>query len=165
MTTRVRTALLAAALLAWSAGCASDKIQVTRSFDPVASFPEQATYSWNDAANKLPQDDRLRELDLDSLIRQAADEAFAARGYRRVDGPAGDFRLSYQLSENIWRGPEGMTSVASISLVLTTAKSGHRVWVGFGRADVEPAISREQRAERLREAFDEMLEDFPPSNS
>jgi hypothetical protein len=163
MTLRWVTAALAAALFASLAGCASDGIQVSTSFDPLATFPAQATFVWNDAANKLPPDDRLRELDLDSLIKQAANDAFAAHGYRRAASGSADYRLAYEVGENIWRGPEGVTSVVSISLVLTSAKSDRRVWVGFARAEVQPSVAREERARRLRGAFDELLEEFPPS--
>jgi hypothetical protein len=163
MTLRRLTAGLAAALLSL-AGCASDDLQVTTSFDPLATFPPQASFAWNDAANRLPQGDRLRELDLDPLIKQAANEAFTARGYRpALSGPA-DYRLAYEVGENVWRGPEGVTSFATISLVLTTAKSDRRVWVGFARAEVQPSIAREERGRRLRRAFDELLAEFPPSS-
>ena len=155
---------LAAALLASLASCASDGIQVTTSFDPLATFPAQGTFVWNDTANKLPDDERLRELDLDALIKRAAEDAFAARGYRRVASGSADYRLAYEVGENVWRGPEGTTSVVSISLVLTSTRSDRRVWVGFARAEVQPSVAREERARRLREAFDKMVAEFPPSN-
>ena len=47
MLRRVAVAL-AAALLASLASCASDGIQVTTSFDPLATFPAQGTFVWND---------------------------------------------------------------------------------------------------------------------
>ena len=164
MTRRRVTAALAATIFTSLAGCASDGVQVTRSFDPLATFPAQATFVWDDAANKLPQDDRQQELGLDSLIRQAANDAFAARGYRHVASGPTDYRLAYEVGENIWRGPEGTTSVASISLVLTSAKSDRRVWVGFVRAEVQPSVTRDERARRLRAAFDELLAGFPPAS-
>jgi hypothetical protein len=165
MTLRWLTAALTAALLSSLAACASDGMQVTRSFDPLATFPKQATFVWNDAANRLPKDDRLRQLDLDPMIKQAANDAFAARGYRPGGSGSANYRLSYEVGENIWYGAEGMTSVVSISLVLAEAESDRRVWVGFGRAEVQPSIARDERARRLREAFDEMLAGFPPSNA
>jgi len=164
MTPRRVAAALAAVLVASLWGCASDGVQVTTSFDPLATFPRQATFAWNNAANKLPQDERMRELDLDALIQQAANDAFAARGYRKVASGPSDYRLSYEVGENVWRGAEGVTSFVSISLVLTSAKSDRRVWVGFARAEVRPSVTREERARRLREAFDEMLKAFPPSS-
>lgn len=165
MTRSLLTAVLAATLVAWSTGCASNRIEVSTSFDPIASFPAEATFVWDDAANIMPQDERLEPLHLDEMIRQGATDAFAARGYRPAEGDAGDFLLSYEFGESIWHGSEGMTSVASISLVLKHPETARRVWVGFARANVEPMLSREERGRRLRGAFDEMLEGFPPSES
>jgi hypothetical protein len=151
-----------AAVLLTGAGCASDGIEVTTNADPLASFPAQGTFVWDDAANKLPRDERIQELNLDPLIRQAANEAFAARGYRKVASEPADFRLVYEVGENRWQGPDGVTSVVSISLILKDPKSGRHVWLGFGRAEVQPNVSREERGRRLRAAFEKMLEKFPP---
>lgn len=153
---------LAAALLT-AVGCASDGIEVTTSADPLMTFPKQGTFVWDDSANKLPKDERIQELNLDPLIKQAANEAFAARGYRQVASGAAEFLLAYELGENRWHGPEGTSSVVSISLILKEPKSGRQVWLGYGRAEVQPNVPREERSRRLRRAFDEMLEEFPPS--
>ena len=157
--------LLALLLLAPLAGCASNGIQTSTSFDPLATFPSQATFVWDDASSRLPQDERIAQLDLDPLIKQAADAAFAVRGYNRVASEPADYRMSYEVGENRWHGPEGVTSVVSVSLLLNDAKSGRRVWLGFGRAEVQHGLTREERARRLRGAFDDLLETFPPSGS
>ncbi len=62
------------------AGCASDDLQTSTLFDPLTRFPDEATFSWDAASNKLPGYDRIAALDLDPLIREAANQAFAARG-------------------------------------------------------------------------------------
>jgi hypothetical protein len=155
---------LAAVLLTAAAGCTSDGIEVTTSADPLATFPAQGTFAWDDAANKLPKDARIQELNLDPLIKQAATGAFAARGYREVGSGSADFRLVYEVGENRWHGPEGVTSVVSISLLLKDPTSGRHVWLGFGRAEVQTNVPPEERGRRLRAAFDKMLEKFPPSS-
>ncbi|MGH7342098.1 MAG: DUF4136 domain-containing protein [Candidatus Rokuibacteriota bacterium] len=151
---------LLAALLAF-AGCRSDTGEFTTSFDALATFPEKASFAWDAAACKLPDDPRIRELNLDPLIREAAEGAFTARGWQPAVGAAG-YRLAYELGENRWHGPGGTTSVVSLSLFLTDAKNGRRVWSGYGRAEVQPNLSREERGKRLRAAFDRMLAAFPP---
>jgi hypothetical protein len=163
MPSRFRDALLAAGFLVMLGGCRSNAIEVTTSFDPVATFPSQATFTWDEGASKLPDDPRIRELNLASLIQEAADGAFAARGYRRVAASPADYRLVYEVGENRWHGPEGTTSIFSVSLRLIDAKSNRHVWFGFGRAEVQVGLAREERAQRLREALDRMLEKFPPS--
>lgn len=163
MTRRSLGASLCCWLLASLAACASDGLEVTTSFDPLATFPSQATFVWEDAANRLPQDERIQQLDLDPLIRKAASDAFAARGYVRVGSAPADYRVSYELGENRWVGPDGETSFVSISLRLSDSASGRSVWHGFGRAEVQPNLERDVRARRLRQAFDRLLEKFPPS--
>ena len=88
----------------------------------------------------------------------------AARGYRRALAGPVDFQLAYEVGESVWTGVEGATALTSISLALTSAKSERRVWVGFARAEVKPAATSDERARRLREAFDELLAEFPPSS-
>src|SRR5262245_21697205 len=130
-----RPVALLASLLALAlalAGCQSDTAEFTTSFDPLVVFPAKASFAWDASASKLPDDPRIRELNLDPMIREAADGAFAARGWRPVTGAA-DFRLAYELGENRWSGPEGTTSVVSLSLFLTDSKNGRRVWSGYGR--------------------------------
>jgi hypothetical protein len=162
MSSRRPLAALAAALLAVVVGCGSSGIDVSTSADPLARFPAQATFGWDASASKMPDDPRIRELDLDPRIREAARAAFAARGYREV-ASGGDYRLSYEVGENRWYGPEGTTSVVSVSLMLVDAKTDRRVWLGFGRAEVQTGRTPEERAKRLRDAFDRMLADFPPA--
>jgi hypothetical protein len=156
--------VLAALLLAVAAGCRSSGVDVSTTFDPLATFPAHATFRWDAAATKIPDDPRIRELDLDPRIREAAAATFAARGYREV-ASGGDYRLSYEIGENRWYGPEGMTSMVSISLLLSDAKTDRRVWLGFARAEVAAGRSPAERAKRLRDAFDRMLADFPPTGA
>ena len=157
-----RPSTLLAALLALAlAACQSDTAEFSTSYDPLVVFPKNASFAWDATASRLPDDPRIRELELDPLIREAADGAFAARGWRPVRGAA-DYRLAYELGENRWTGPDGSTSMVTLSLFLVDAKSGRRVWSSYGRAEVQPGLTREERAKRLRATLDRMLEAFPP---
>jgi hypothetical protein len=151
--------LLAAAL----AGCAAnDVVSVTSAHDPLARFPAQATFSWDDAASSQPEDPAIDRDELDGLLKEAATEAFAARGYRAAPPPA-PYQLSYHYVVNTRISAEKSKSVGSLSLQLAESASGRRVWVGFGRAEVFVGLTPEERKARLRGAFDRMLEDFPPA--
>lgn len=152
---------LAALCLVALVSCASDDLATSVAFDPLTQFPEQGTFSWDDAANKLPSDDRVAALDLDPLIREAANAEFGGRGYRMVTGAA-DYKLSYQLAVDTWIGPDNSKSIASLSLRLAETKTDRRVWLGYGRAEMHVSISRDERLKRLREATSKMLENFPP---
>ena len=163
MTSRYRSATLLAACFTLLVGCASDGIEVSTTFDPLSSFPDQARYTWNAPANKLPTDPRLAQLDLDRIITEAADEEFAAHGYRRSEAAESpDYHLSYQLAVHSWIGADNSRSLGSLSLLLTEAASGRRVWLGFGRAEVQMGFSRAERKQRMLRAIAKILEGFPP---
>ena len=144
-------------------GCASDDVRTSTLFDPLSQFPAQGTFSWDAAANKLPTDERIQALDLDPLIREAANQEFSLRGYRVVTSGSPDYRLSYQVTVNTWIGADNSTSVASLSLLLVDAKADRRVWLGYGRAEMHVGISRDERMKRLRVAIAKMVEKFPPN--
>ena len=143
------------------AGCASDGIETSSSFDPLHAFPAEATYAWDDAASRLPTDPRLAALDLGPLIRQAADAELAARGYR-VAGAGADYRLAFTLSVYSWIGPDNSRSVGSLALSLVESATGREVWQGWARAEVHVALTPEERMTRMRRAMAGMLARFPP---
>jgi hypothetical protein len=157
-----RAAACCATLLALMTGCASD-VEYGTTYDPLTAFPATATFEWDAKANVLPKDPRLEKLDLGGIIEKVAAEEFAARGYGEAAVGSGNFRLSYQVAVNTWVGAEDSFAVGSLSLQLVDAASKRRVWTGFGRADFDIALSHAQREQRLREAIQTMLEEFPPS--
>jgi hypothetical protein len=150
-------------LLGSLAGCASDGVEVSTTYDPLTSFPAQATYTWDERANRLPTDPRIVALDLAPILKAAAEEEFAARGYRAAVSRPVDYRLSYQLVVHTWIGADNSRSVGSLSMLLVEADTGRRVWLGFGRAEVHVGLTRAERKQRLREALARILENFPPT--
>ena len=144
-------------------GCASDDVQTSFIHDPLSAFPAQATFRWDSAANKLPAYERIAALDLDPLIREAANQEFSLRGYRMVTSGTPDYRLSYQVAVHTWIGPDNSSSVGSLSLMLIDTKLDRRVWMGYGRAEMNVGLSREERMMRLRGAIAKMLKKFPPN--
>jgi len=154
-------AVVAAALLSLLA-CASDDIPVSTTYDPLARFPARATFVWDAAANSLPDNPAIDRASTDALLRDVANEAFAARGYRVTTGTA-DYRLSYQYVVQTFTSVDDTHAMGSISLLLVEKRSGRRVWTGFGQAEVYVGLAPEERRARLREALDRMLVNFPPS--
>ena len=152
-----------ALLLALLAGCASDGVEVSTTYDPLEPFPAQASYAWDDRANKLPPDPRIEALDLDPRLKAAAEEELAVRGYHPATSGSPDYRLSYQLVLHTWIGADNSRSVGSLSLLLVDADSGRRVWIGFARAEVQIGRTLAERDQRLRGIFVKMLEKFPPA--
>ena len=144
-------------------GCASDPIDVSTTFDPLTRFPAQATYLWDETASRLPDDPRINQMDMDSLIREAADAEFAARGYRPSTSGSAHYKISYDLTVHTWYGADNSSSLGSLSLWLADAASKRRVWMGYVRAEVHVGLSRAERLARLRGALARLLEKFPPA--
>jgi len=163
MRQRFHVLVLSVIFLVPLAGCKSDGLSVSTNFDPLTSFPTQATYVWDDLANKLPKDQRLAPLDLDALLKEVANQEFSGRGYRPAASGSPDYRLSYELTVHSWFGPDNSKSVGSLSLMLVEAGTGRRVWMGFARADVHVGLTREERTSRMREVLVKMLVKFPPA--
>ena len=159
-----RCHLIAAGLvLLLLAGCASDNINASSAFDPLHPFPSQASYTWDATANRLPDNARLEQLDLHTLITEAANEEFSLRGYRQAAARSPTFRLSSQLAVYTWIGAGNSTSIASLALTINEAGSGRRVWMGFARAEVHVGLTDAERKERLRTVVARILEKFPPN--
>ena len=130
----LRTLLAAIALVSFALlGCASDDMQTSTVLDPLTRFPDTGTYKWDNTRNKVPNDERIEALGLDPMIREAAQAAFAERGYTATTGAA-PYYLHYELAVNSWYGPDDSKAVASLSLVLVDAKRGpprlDRLWPG-----------------------------------
>jgi hypothetical protein len=159
---RYLNALLLLVIL-FGAGCSSNRIETSTTFDPLTNFPAEATFLWDDRANRFPKDERLQALNLESTIKGLANEEFAKRGYRLASSSKANYHLSCQLVVNTWIGADNSTSLGSLSLLLVEANTNRRVWLGFARAEVHVGLSDAERQARLREAIATMLEKFPPA--
>jgi hypothetical protein len=145
------------------AGCASDSIDVSTTFDPLTPFPAQATYLWDETASKLPDDPRINQMDTNSLIQEAANAEFAAHGYRLSTTGSAHYKLSYDLAVHTWYAADNSSSLGSLSLWLTDAATRRRVWMGYVRAEILVGLSHEERLARLQKAMARLLEKFPPA--
>jgi hypothetical protein len=148
-------------------GCASGGgALVSVAFDPLARFPEHATYAWDRDAIRLPTDPLVAELHLEALIEEVAEEAFAARGYDRIDdADSARYHLSYLFRVTSFLAADASSASAAVSFLLVDPESKRRLWTGWGRADFYPNAPTAQRRERFGEAMSRMLENFPPRQS
>ena len=154
--------ILAAALVGAVAACAAKDYGTSASHDPLTPFPAAATFNWDEAGSQVPDDPRLAEFDLRSLIRDELANGFEARGYRDARGGPSSYRVSYRLDVKTWMGVDQQSAIGSLSVDLSEAASGRRVWSGFARAPIHVGLPDPERRERLRRVIDDMLKDFPP---
>jgi hypothetical protein len=144
-------------------GCAKPDFDVSAVFDPLASFPAEATFAWNDSANHPPQNPELQSIDYDRLLKQVSNEEFAKHGYSNVAPGSSDYKLSYELTVHRWISAKKTQATGTLSLSLVDVKTNTRVWLGYGRAQVHIALSEEERMERLRLILADMLKSSPPN--
>jgi hypothetical protein len=149
-------------LLCGLAACASKQPLVGVSFDPLEPFPERASWRFDPTANVLPDDPRIRSLDLGPMLEQAITAELGAHGYTPAGSQVADYVVSYELSLTTRVRPETSISVASLSLLLRDAKTRRRVWIAFVQTQVDVRRSPEQRRENIRAVVAEMLANFPP---
>ena len=144
-------------------GCAKPAFDASAIFDPLAVFPAEATFAWNDQANHLPDNPELQPLEYDRLIKQVSAEEFGKRGYTQSETESPDYSLTYELTVHRWISAEKTRATGTLSLTLVDTKSNNRVWLGFGRAQVLVGLNEEERVERLRVILAGILADFPPN--
>jgi hypothetical protein len=160
----LRALLVGGALCALlsAAGCASNDADFGATYDPITEFPATASWVWDDSANRLPDDDRLDTAEIDQDIKSVVGSEFGTRGY--TEAPSGDvqYLLSYELGVYTWLSQTEARAFGTLSVLMSEAATGRRVWLGFLRLQIDHSLTAEQREERLHESVAGMLENFPP---
>ena len=144
-------------------GCATPDADTGATYDPLTVFPSNALWVWNDARIKLPNDDRIDNEALDRNVRAAIAAEFGARGYSEAKESKVHYILSYEVSVHTWMSQTQARAFGSLSVLMTEAASGRRVWLGFMRMQIDMSLTPDQRSERLRNNVALMLENFPPA--
>jgi len=150
-----------ALLLLLASGCAKN---VGSTFDPLAIFPAQATWSWDPAEIIIPSDERLVSLNINGIVRESIVEGFAEHGYKEAPvGSKAPYRLSYEIGIGRTITSTRATAIGTLSVSLVEADSNRRVWIGFIRVNVDTSRTGAERRDLLRREVRNMLRDFPPS--
>jgi hypothetical protein len=159
--------ILGGLLLVAIAGCASQDVSVGTAYDPLAVFPRQGTYVWDESSNFISE--QIAHLDLADLLPPAIEGALANQGWRKVARAEADLLLSYQVSVATriqvavpGEEKERSRALGSLSIALRNPDDGRRLWVGFAEAEVTPSLSREERRTRLEEGLERLFQEFPP---
>ena len=161
----LRLALIAASAFALfsATGCATPDGDSGATYDPLSSFPPSALWVWDDARNKLPADDRIDAAGLDRRIKSAAAAEFALKGYSETSASEVHYLLSYEVGIHTWMSQTEARAFGTLSILMTEAASGRKVWLGFVRLQIDTSLTAAQRDLRLRAALANMLENFPPA--
>jgi hypothetical protein len=157
--------MVEALLLVAMAGCATD-VAIETSYDPLAAFPSQGTFAWDEDANKIS--DRLAHLGLADLLPPAIEAALTNRGWQKAAPDTAHLLVSYEVGVSITievaepGDDEHSHAMGSISVALTDPESKRRLWVGFIQAEVHPSLTREERTARIDNAMERLFKEFPP---
>lgn len=163
-------------------------IETSTNYDPnaVATLSQYRTYSW--LPEKAGQNTRVYNDVVEARVKQAVNDYLQARGYQLVEQNP-DFKVGwhgaidqkldvgtmdtyYGYGWGPWYSPyyagaAPQTYVreyeeGTLILDVVDATSNKLVWRGTAQAELSSSSSAEKRQERLNEAVDKILEDFPP---
>lgn len=164
--------------------CGCSSVKVTTDYEPDFDYSGLETFAW------LPEPPRpTGHALIDSplfgaRVRDAVNAELERRGYRKVESAEADFLLQYYAGTKTvtkidtthryhygahWhgRGYAETTTVreyekGSLVLDIVDAESRELVWRGVGEARLYENRTPEERAERMREAVESILDEFPP---
>lgn len=188
---QTRHVFLILGLVTLAASCSS--VRTSYDFDRRADFSGWRSYAWYPSGSPNTGDPRLDSPLLHGRIQDAVDRTLAAQGYTRVEDGSPDFYVNYHLSteqrldvrtinSGYMGGPRGRSwggagwggvgwtethvdqyeeGTLIIDFVDTAAR--RLVWRGAGTRRLARDIRPERVTERVNEAVDEILAQFPPS--
>lgn len=184
---RIQIALGSLALLVALSACASG-VDVTTDWLPGVSFADMTTYTW------IETDAHSNDTFTHARIRASVDSAMASRGFRIGDSDADlavgykvttDQQRSFSTVSTGWgtgyrwgwggRSTVGVSRTTSTTrvneweegtIILSLFDTGTKdmVWTGSATARLDPDRSPQERQERIDEAIEKMMRDFPPGS-
>jgi hypothetical protein len=160
---------------------------VTTDWDPGVNFADLTTYSW------IETDAHSTDSFTHARIRAAVDSSMSARGFRRTDSEA-DLAIGYKVTTDQQQsfstvstgwgtgyrwgwgrstvGVSRTTSTTSVNtweegtIIVSLFDQGTKdmVWTGSATAKLDPDRAPQERQERIHEAVEKMMRDFPPGS-
>ena len=166
------------------AGCS--QVAVTTDHDPSANFSALHTYAWRPGPQQGVDDPRFDSTLLDKRVRAAVDRVLASKGYRTAaPGTDADFLVGYHAvvrqktsvqtinrwygyRAGVWYGgPQTFAHVydeGTLLIDVIDPATMQLLWRGSGTGVVNPQASPETREERINDAVEHILADFPPGH-
>lgn len=173
-------------------GVACSSVQTSYDFDPDADFSAWRTYSWYPVGSPPTGDPGLDNPLLHDRIVAAVERALGAHGYARARDHVPDFFVNYHLSteqkleaRNLNAGYHGgpgggrwngagwggagwqethvhQFEVGTLVIDFVDVSARRLVWRGSGARRLASDPSPDQVTQRVNEAVDEILGQFPP---
>jgi len=176
---RTLVALLVALALA---GCS--RITVTADHDPSANFGALHTYAWRPGPQQGVGDPRFDSALIDKRVRAAVDRVLASKGYRAAaPGNTADFLVGYHAVVRQKTSAQTINQMYGYRVVALPGGPGAHahdydqgtllidvidpttlqlLWRGSGTGVVDPQANPEKREQRINDAVERILADFPP---
>jgi hypothetical protein len=163
------------------AGCS--QVIVTTDHDPSANFGALHSYAWRPGPQQGLDDPRFDSTLIDKRVRSAVDRVLASKGYRTAaPGSSADFLVgyhavmrqktsvqtinrSYGYRVGGWRGPQTYVQdyeEGTLLIDVIDPATMDLLWRGTGTGVVDPLASPEKREQRINDAVERILADFPP---
>jgi hypothetical protein len=170
-------------------GCST--VRVSHDYDPGVNFAGMRTFAWADEKQPETGDIRLDDPLLDRRIRTAVDQTLRKKGFAPVDRGTADFLVAYQLgvqrairSDNVQtgfrfstgsRGRYGSVGISTgtniqsydkgtLFIDVLDPENGSLLWRGKGTDSVSEHSDQKRRTEKIREAVEKILGQFPPGS-
>lgn len=177
--TRAGIAWLAALALA---ACSS--VQVNQDWDPGASFAGLKTWAWQSSTPEVTGNERLDDPLLHGRIQSAIEKSLAEKGFSKVASGVPDVWVAYHiaLQQKLdartiytgygpyrgWYGVGGTQTVVdqydlgTLLIDFIRPETNNVIWRGSGQSRIQELKTPEQREERVQDAVDRILKQYPP---
>lgn len=164
------------------AACSS--VEVKADWDPSASFTGLKSWAWQSATPDLTGSSRLDDPLLHARIQSAIEKSLSAKGYAKVTGGQADFQVAYHVAvqEKLdartiytgygpyrgWYGVGGAQTVVdtydvgTLLIDFISPQSNNVIWRGSGQSRIQELRTPEERQQRIQDAVDRILRQFPP---
>ncbi len=172
------------AIVALVALAACTSVEVNSDWDPSASLSGLRTWTWQSATPDVTGNARLDDPLLHARIQSAIDKSLSEKGYAKAPSGKTDFQVAYHvaLQQKLdahtiytgygpyrgWYGVGGAETVVdtydvgTLLIDFISPESNNVIWRGSGQSRIQELKTPEERQERIQDAVDRILKQFPP---
>ena len=163
---------------------ACSSVSVKQDWDPNAHFAGLKTWAWQSSTPSVTGNARLDDPLLHGRIQSALTNALTAKGYTKAVSGKPDFYVAYHIAiqqkldaQTIytgygpyrgWYGVGGAQTVVdtydvgTLLIDFISPETDNVIWRGSAQSRIQELKTPEQRQERIQDAVDRVLAQFPP---